>query len=98
MTDAMGRPIGRPSGRPVAVRVQLDSLYPHPADAPTTTVPDGWDLTGPVPATALAATWIRSARGMWLVQCNFDLRSADGRRRHRVAGQLVPAHLVRVLE
>lgn len=87
-----------PYGKPVPVRLLLDDLFPHPADAPQTSIPDGWDLTGPVPALAMAATWIRSARGMWLCECRFDLRSADGRRTLPVRGHLVPAHLIRVID
>lgn len=85
-------------GNPVAVRLDLGGLYPHPADAPQKSVPDGWDLAGPIHATALASSWIRSARGMWLVNCDFDINSADGRRTLPLTGQLVPAHLLRILE
>lgn len=70
-----------PGGWSAPIRLQWDELFAHPTDAPQTSVPDGWDLTGPVPAIATGQTWIRSARSMWLVQCNLDIRSADGRRR-----------------
>lgn len=91
-------PPGEPAGPLIAVRLQLDGLYPHPEHAPQTSVADGWDLTGPVRAIAHGKTWIRSARGMWLVQCTFDIKSADGRRSMHLGSQLVPAHLLRVLE
>lgn len=74
------------------VWVRLDALYTHPADAPETSVPDGWDLIGNVPGVLRSRSWIRSARGMWLAACNFALPSADGLRVHHLANQLIPAY------
>lgn len=75
-----------------SVWVRLDTLYSHPPDAAETSTPDGWDLVGNAPSVARADTWIRSARGMWLALCNFEITSADGLRSQWFHEQLVPAH------
>lgn len=79
-----------------SVWVRLDALYAHPADQPQTSVPDGWDLVGNAPGIALTDTWIRSARGMWLAQVNFEISSADGRRTQWFREQLLPASVLRL--
>lgn len=78
-----------------SVWVQLDAVYPHPPDAPQTSVPDGWDLVGAVPGVLLSRSWIRSARGMWLAVCTYTLPSADGRRTQSLREQLVPGYALR---
>jgi hypothetical protein len=86
-----------PDDRPrvIPVWVRLDAAFPHPPDAPWTSVPDGWDLAGNVPGTLDPRSWIRSARGMWLAVCSFPITSADGERTRRVARALVPGHALR---
>jgi hypothetical protein len=79
----------------VSVWVRLDATYRHPADALETSVPDGWDLVGNVRGTLEPGSWIRSARGMWLAVCTFQLTSADGLRTHMLRDQLVPGHALR---
>jgi hypothetical protein len=77
----------------VPVRVRLDAAFPHPPDAPQTSVPDGWDLVGNVPGYLDPTSWIRSARGMWLALCTFELHSADGRGRTRlISHTVIPGH------
>lgn len=88
------RPVEGPLAVPVCL--YLDAAFPHPADAPHTSVPDGWDVAGSVPGQLDPTSWIRSARGMWLATCTFELRSADGRgRTHLVSHALVPGHALR---
>jgi hypothetical protein len=77
------------------VWVRLDVAFPHPPDAPQTSVPDGWDLVGNVPGLLEPGSWIRSARGMWLALCSFAIPSADGRRYRDVNQALIPAHALR---
>jgi hypothetical protein len=86
-------PYRGPIATPIWVR--LDAVFPHPPDAPRTTVADGWDLTTNAPGHLWPDTWIRSARGMWLATCSFTIPSADSRRTHKVDSQLVPAHALR---
>jgi hypothetical protein len=82
--------------RAIPVWLRLDAAYPHPPGAPQTTVPDGWDLVGNVAGDLDPTSWVRSARGMWLATCTFELNSADGRGRTRlVSNALVPAHALR---
>jgi hypothetical protein len=78
-----------------AVWVRLDSVFPHPVDAPQTSVPDGLDLVGNAVGMIRVGSWVRSARGMWLAVCSIDIPYADGRRTHRVTEQLVPGHALR---
>jgi hypothetical protein len=73
------------------VWVRLEALYPHPSDAPQTSVGDGLDLVGNAPG--LLSNWVRSARGMWLGICNFAIPYADGRPQpYWVHDHLVPAY------
>lgn len=65
---------------------------PHPADAPQTSVPEGLDLVGNAPGSVRPGSWVRSARGMWLALCSFDIPYPDGRRTNQVTDQLVPGY------
>jgi hypothetical protein len=78
-----------------AVWIRLDAAFPHPADAPQTSVPEGLDLTGNAPGSMRPDSWVRSARGMWLALCSIDIPYADGRQTYRVANQLVPGYALR---
>lgn len=75
--------------------MRLDAVYPHPEDAPRTSVPDGVDLVGNAPGMLVADSWIRSARGMWLAVCSITIPYTDGRRTYHLTDQLVPGHALR---
>ena len=78
------------------VWVRLDAVFPHPTDAPQTSVPDGVDLIGNAAGSMRHGSWVRSARGMWLALCSIDIPYADGRRTYRVPDQLVPGYALRL--
>jgi hypothetical protein len=52
-------------------------------------------LVGNVAGTLKPGSWIRSARGMWLAVCTFQITSADGRRTQTLSDQLIPGHALR---
>jgi hypothetical protein len=79
-----------------AVWVRLDAVLPHPADARQTSVPEGLDLVGNAAGWMRPGSWVRSARGMWLALCSFDIPYADGRQTYRVADQLVPGYALQL--
>jgi hypothetical protein len=72
--------------------VRLDWVFPHPTDAPQTSVPDGLDLVGNARASMSSGAWVRSSRGMWLTTCSIEIPYADGRRTFKVDHQLVPGY------
>lgn len=73
------------------VWVQLELAYPHPEDAPQTSVGDGLELRGRVPGDQFS--WVRSTRGMWLAICSLTIRYADGRdSTYPLENQLIPGY------
>lgn len=86
-----------PQDRPrvVPVWVRLDAAFPHPSDEPQTAVPDGWDFVGNVAGRLSPGSWFRTACGMWLAECSFEITSADGRRMRPIRRTLVPGHAIR---
>jgi hypothetical protein len=84
------------------VLIQLDAVWPHPTDARQTAVSDGLDLARTVPGALVLDSWVRSARGMWLARCSFEIPYVDPtphrRGAYAVTDQLVPAHALQRLD
>ena len=75
---------------------RLDAVFPHPADSPQTSVPEGVDLIGNAAGWMRPGSWVRSARGMWLALCSIDIPYAEGRQPpYRVTNQFVPGYALR---
>jgi hypothetical protein len=91
--DRSRPPERKPLPRSTAVWVRLDAVFPHPAQALQTSVPDGLDLVGNAAGLVRPDVWIRSARGMWLTPCSIEIPYADGRKAtYEVMEQLVPGY------
>jgi hypothetical protein len=85
--------------RPVltSVWVNLDILFPRPADAPRHVIETGLDLTGVVPGRLHGR--FPSIEGDWYGIVNYEIGYADGRRdKLHLVDQFVPFNVLRKRE
>lgn len=76
-----------------AVWIDLDVMFPLPADHRRRVVADGLELTGRVPG--MLKRWIRGSRGEWYGVVWVPLRDGAGDVRLTLDDQLVPAAALR---
>ena len=76
-----------------AVWIDLDVVFPLPAEHRRRVVADGLELTGQVPG--MLKRWIRGSRGEWYGLVWVPLRDGAGDVRLTLDDQLVPAAALR---